>query len=149
MKLKMGTTTKEETPLATQQKQTGRRVHQDGNAWFTLENESQFAIRVTHREQTGWVGMTINWDPMEPFAWTRFERDVRPDGLNTTWGEGTPDQAFRTLCYSMVRDQRVKDAKKGNQEEKKRAARTLLREFMQEFPMDLSEELNPAGVGPE
>ena len=144
MKLNMGTTTKEETPLATQQKQAERRVHQDGNARFTLENESQFVIRVTHREQTGWVGMNIDWDPMKPFAWTRSERDVTPDGLTAMWGEGTPDQAFKTLCHSMVRDQRVEDAKKGDQEEKKRAARTVLREFMQEFPMDLSGEMNPA-----
>ena len=48
----------------------------------------------------------------------------------------TPDESLLALCDSMLAKQRREDARRVNPEERKRAARTVLAEFVEDLPLE-------------
>ena len=104
---------------------------------FILKPLSDSVVRVTHRDQTGHFGYNLNWEPSRPYTQTRYEGSVDDDGIERMglFSYSTPDAALNALCDSMLRDQQKEDARRVNPEERQRAARQVLAEFMDELPV--------------
>jgi len=106
------------------------------DAVFILDPLSESVVRVTHRDQTGYFGFNRKWDPTSPYALAYGEYSVHSDGIDggVILAYSSPDAALKALCDSMLRDQRKEDARRINPEERKRAARQVLAEFLDELP---------------
>ena len=117
------------------QLQERRRYYHEG-AEFILEPLSDSVVRVTHREQTGYFGFNRKWDPSRPYTRCRIEAVVRSDGIDgsSIVSYSTPDDALDDLCHAMLDDQRVEDSRRINPEQRKRAARKVLEEFLEDLP---------------
>ena len=104
-------------------------------AVFILEALSESVVRVTHRDQVGYFGFNKNWDPSSPYTHTDYRGFVSDDGIEgmTVFSYFSPDAALKSLCDSMLRHQRKEDARRTNPEERKRAARKMLGEFLDEL----------------
>ena len=113
-----------------------KRNYNHQGAEFILEPLSDSVVRVTHREQTGYFGFNRKWDPSRPYTWTGIEYLVHNDGIDgmATFMYPTPDAALGALCDSMLADQRKEDSRRINPEQRKRAARKVLGEFLEEIP---------------
>ena len=121
--------------------------YNNGQAEFILRSITESLIRVTHRDQVGYIGVNQNWDVGKPYTWTFMdrtsgpsradmeERYARPDGIHgNPFGESTPEEALTLLCNLQLVIQRKEDSQRINPEERKRAARKVLREFLGELP---------------
>ena len=120
--------------------------HSVGQAEFILQHMSDSLVRVTHRDQVGYIGINQNWDVGEPYSWTfmeggtgpggeGIEMTAKPDGIHgSPFGEPTPEQALSLLCDVLLNMQRKEDSQRVNPEERKQAARKVLREFLDELP---------------
>ena len=112
-----------------------RRHCNNGEAEFILEPLSPSLVQVTHRGQVGWFGINLDWDADFPYGCATYENLIRQDGIS---GRGvtssTPDDALETLCRLMLAHQRRGDSQRVNPEERREAARRVLREFLEELP---------------
>lgn len=106
------------------------------DAVFILNPLSESVVRVTHRDQTGYFGFNRKWDPTSPYTLAYSEYSVHSDGIDggVIFSYSSPDAALKALCDSMLSDQRKEDARRTNPEERKRAARQVLAEFLDELP---------------
>ena len=110
------------------------RHYNHGGYEFILEPLSDSLVRVTHRDQTGYLGIIMNWDAGKPYAVTRLEDAASEDGVDDMSGFATPEAALTALCNVLLHFQRIEDSKRINPEERKQAARKVLREFLDELP---------------
>lgn len=115
----------------------GKRHYVHEGEVFILESLSDSVVRVTHREQTGYFGFNRNWEPSRPYATSNSDYNVKGNGIDgaVIFSYASPDAALKALCESMLRVQRREDARQINPEERKRAARRVLGEFMDEIPV--------------
>ena len=100
-----------------------------------LEPLSDSVVRVTHRDQVSYFGFNRKWEPSEPYTWAAYEGYVYADGIDgsPSLTYRTPDGALRALCPLILKAQRREDARRINPKERKRAARQVLAEFMNEL----------------
>ena len=111
------------------------RHYNNGEAEFILEPVNDFVVRVTHHNQVGWIGISVDWDPQEPYTYTTFSSRLKDDGIDPIGLQfATPDAALKYLCQRLLRQQRKEDSRSVNFEERKDAARKVLREFLNELP---------------
>ena len=105
-------------------------------AVFILDPLSESVVRVTHRDQVGYFGFNRKWDPSKPYTHSDYKGLVNDDGIEgmPIFSYSSPDAALKSLCDSMLRDQRKEDARRTNPEERKRAARRVLGEFLEDLP---------------
>ena len=120
--------------------------HNNGQAEFILQPVSESLVRVTHRDQVGYIEIDQNWDVAAPYSWTFRDRTARPgdvgmqrfakpDGIHRNpFGEPTPEAALKVLCNILLDMQRKEDSKRINPEERKQSARKVLGEFLDELP---------------
>ena len=113
-----------------------KRHYNNGDAEFILEPLSDAVIKVTHREQTGYFGIKRDWEAARPYTWITWESGVHEDGLSASFSYSypTPEFALEDLCRVMLREQGKRDSKRINPEQRKEAARQVLREFLEELP---------------
>ena len=112
-----------------------KRHYNDGNGEFILEPLSDSLVKVTHRDQVGYFGITKEWDAARPYAQSTTEFMVDVDGISDViWGYPIPGGALKELCGLMLTAQRRKDSERINPEERKKAARQVLKEFLEELP---------------
>ena len=106
------------------------------DAVFILEPLSESVVKVTHRDQTGYFGFNRKWNPSRPYTTTNSDYAVNDEGIDgmAFFSYSSPDASLKALCDSMLRDQRREDARRINPEERKRAARRVLGEFLEELP---------------
>ena len=111
------------------------RHYNNGEAEFILEPVNDSVVKVTHRGQVGWIGISLDWDPQRPYTSTTFSHRLKEDGIERIGSEyATPDDALKSLCRWLLRQQRREDSRRVNLEERKKAARRVLREFLDELP---------------
>ena len=111
------------------------RHYNSGEAEFILEPVNDSVVKVTHRSQVGWIGISLDWDPQQPYTYTTFSHRLKEDGIERIGSEyATPDDALKSLCWWLLRQQRREDSRSVNFEERKNAARRVLREFLEELP---------------
>ena len=105
-------------------------------AEFILDPLSDSVVRVTHREQTGYFEFNREWDPSRPYTQAMIDYLVHSDGIDGSiiLSYSTPDAALDDLCDAMLADQLMEDSRRINPEQRKRAARKVLGEFLQEIP---------------
>ena len=112
-----------------------RRHYNNGNAEFILEPVNEAVVKVTHRDQVGWIGISLDWDAERPYTSTTISSQLRDAGIS---GLGlhhdTPDAALRFLCGTLLNQQSKVDSQRINPEERKAAAKRVLREFLNELP---------------
>ena len=113
-----------------------RRHHDHGDEKFLLKAVSESVVRVSHRDQTGYIGIGREWkDPERPYASTRREDDVCDEGIGgIAVGYRTPAAALDTLCGEMLVDQRMEDVRQASAEQWQGTANRVLREFLEELP---------------
>ena len=115
--------------------QMKRRHYNNGEAEFIMEPVNDAVVKVIHRDQTGWFGISRDWDPQQPYTETTVSSFIRDDGIG---GIGflyaSPDDALRALCTSLLNMQRKQDSRRVNPEARKAAAVRVLCEFMNEQP---------------
>ena len=105
-----------------------------GRIQVTLQRLSESLIKVTYRDQVGYLGLAKDFDAGKPFSCTWFERRVSEDGIDIGSNFSTPESALKDLCFIMLSDQRKEDSKRINPEERQQAARVVLGEFFDELP---------------
>ena len=125
----------EDFSTMTESNEKRQHVNEDGEI-FILESISDSVVRVTHREQTGYIGISQDRDSFRPYRNTMAESLVHTDGIG---GQGfpfaTPDEALRSLCDLMLADHRLEGTRRSNSQEGKQVARQVLAEFMDELPV--------------
>ena len=62
--------------------QVGLRHYNNGDAEFILEPVNEWVVKVTHRNQVGWIGVSVDWDPLEPYTYTTFSSRLKDDGID-------------------------------------------------------------------
>ena len=100
----------------------------------TLQRLSESLIKVTYRDQVGYLGLVKDFDAGRPYGWSVSESGVSEDGLAYAMHYSTPESALSDLCRIMLSDQRKEDSKRINPEERQQAARVVLKEFFDELP---------------
>ena len=111
------------------------RHYNNGDAEFILEPVNEWVVKVTHRNQVGWIGVSVDWDPQEPYTYTTFSSRLKDEGIDPIGLQfATPDAALNFLCQRQLSQQRKEDSRSVNFEERKDAARRVLREFLDELP---------------
>lgn len=113
-----------------------RRIYSYQDEEFILDPISNSVIRVTHGEQTGYFGLKKDWEAARPYTWISWESDAHEDGIaaDFSYSYPVPEMALEDLCRVLLREQRKQDDKRINPEERKEAARQVMREFLEEFP---------------
>ena len=112
-----------------------KRHYNNGDGEFILEPISDSLVKVTHRDQAGYFGINREWDVNNPYALTTSESLTSISGISgAIWGHPTPERALKSLCGLMLTDQRKKDSERINPEGRKKAARQVLKEFLEELP---------------
>ncbi len=115
--------------------QMSRRHYNNGEAEFILEAVNDSVVKVTHRDQVGWIGISRDWDAQRPYTHTTLASSIRDDGIEGfVFHHATPDDALRFLCKLLLDSQSKRDSQRVNPEERKTAARKVLREFLDEQP---------------
>ena len=110
-----------------------RRHYNHEGAEFILEPLSDSVVRVTHREQTGYFGVAKDWEAARPYTWTTLTSGAdEVDGGVVSYS--TPEAALDPLCGLLLNKQHKEDSKRINPEQRKRAARKVLGEFLEELP---------------
>lgn len=114
---------------------------------FILEPISEALVRVTFRQQQGYFGMALKWNPQKPYAWSTWSPKYttpNPEGLEMTFHRATsPDEALEQLCNQLLQDQQQADAASINPEQRKKAARQVLQDLLQELPQTGTTPLSP------
>ena len=105
-----------------------------GRAQVTLRRLSESLIKVTYRDQVGYLGLVKDFDAGKPYGWSATGSGVSEDGVAYGMHYSTPESALSDLCRIMLSDQRKEDSKRINPEERKEAARVVLGEFFDELP---------------
>ncbi len=54
--------------------------YNNGGAEFILEPVSPPVVKVTHRDQTGQIGINADWDALIPYSPTTLESQLKDDG---------------------------------------------------------------------
>ena len=115
--------------------QMGLRHYNNGDAEFILEPVNEWVVKVTHRNQVGWIGVSVDWDPQEPYTYTTSSSRLKDEGIDPIGLQfATPEAALNFLCWSQLRQQRKEDSRSVNFEERRDAAKRVLREFLDELP---------------
>ena len=98
-----------------------------------MEPLSDSVVRVTHREQTGYFGVAKDGEAARPYTWTTLTPDAdEVDGGVVSYS--TPESALDPLCDLLLNKQHNEDSRRINPEQRKRAARKVLGEFLEELP---------------
>ena len=112
-----------------------KRHYNNGEAEFMLDPVNDAVVRVTHRNQVGWIGISLDWDVQRPYTFTTSPAQISDDGLDgVVFRYSTPDEALKSLCTMLLDDQGREDSQRVNPEERKAAAKRVLREFLNEQP---------------
>ena len=56
--------------METERSEMKKRHYNNGDGEFILEPLSASLVKVTHREQTGYFGISKNWDVAQPYSYT-------------------------------------------------------------------------------
>lgn len=105
-----------------------------GQVQFVLQRLSESLIKVTYRDQVGYLGLVKDFDAGKPYGWSPTWSGVSENGIAYGMHYSTPESVLSDLCRIMLSDQRKEGSKRINPGERKQAARVVLREFFHELP---------------
>ena len=112
-----------------------KRHYNNGEAEFMLDPVNDAVVKVTHRNQVGWIGISLDWDVQRPYTFTTSSAEISDDGLDgVVFRYSTPDEALKFLCTMLLDYQGREDSRRVNPEERKASAKRVLREFLNEQP---------------
>ena len=57
------------------------RIYSDGTNDFILEPVNESVLKVTHRDQTGYIGINVEWDAASPYSWCTLPDSAQPSGV--------------------------------------------------------------------
>ena len=113
----------------------GTRKFSGGRHEFIPPPHNGSVIKVTHRDQAGWIGIAPNGDVRPSYSHTTLPSNVRDDGIDTaTASSATADEAFRFICAQLVTAQSKDDSRSVNPEERRPVGRHVLRRFLEGLP---------------
>lgn len=122
-----------------------RRLYTYKDVQVALEPVSESVVRVTYREQTGYIGLKRDWEADRPYTWISWEGDIHEDGISAGFSYTYPvlELALEDLCRRLLREQRKQDSQRVNPEERKKASRQIIGEFLEELPEAPVEDETP------
>ena len=122
-----------------------RRIYSYRDEQFILEPLYESVVRVTYREQTGYVGLNSDWEADRPYTWINWEGDFDEGGISAglSYSYPVPELALEDLCRVLLREQRKQDSQRINPEERKQAGRQVFKEFLEELPVAPVESVLP------
>lgn len=103
---------------------------------FFLQPISDSVVRVTHREQTWYLGLRADWDSSKPYTQTTSGDVVQKDSIGCRRSVHTcsnSEAALNDLCKTMLVQQREADARP-IKEDRQGSARRVMGEFLWEIP---------------
>ena len=110
---------------------TQRRVLIKGEEFF-LETISPSIVKVTHKEQVGWIGLSKDSDDNKAFAYQLWPLQAGEEGVGTSLTDAqTPRQALLNLAFRLTRRQERDDYLRINPKARKGLAEWELKEFME------------------
>ena len=59
-----------------------RRHYHNGEAEFRQEPVNDAVVKVTHQNQVGWTGFSLDWDGQRPYTSTTIPSQMRSDGID-------------------------------------------------------------------
>ena len=59
-----------------------KRHYNNGEAEFMLDPVNDAVVKVTHRNQVGWIGISLDWDVQRPYTFTTSPAEISDDGLD-------------------------------------------------------------------
>ena len=102
---------------------------------FFLEPLPPSVVRVEHRDQVGWFGISRNWDVNYPFAFQTWEPESYDAGVGNSMTEAsTPESALNSLIHHMTEAQRKLDSQRLNPQARRGMAQWLLHEYLEGLP---------------
>ena len=122
-----------------------KRLYTYKDVEFTLEPLSESVVRVNYQDQKGYVGLKRDWEADRPYTWINWEGDINDEGISAgfSYSYPIPELALEDLCSLLLREQRKQDAQRINPEERKKAARHVFMEFLEEMPEAPVEAASP------
>ena len=99
---------------------------------FFLETVSPSMVKVTHKEQVGWIGLSKDSDDNKAFAYQLWPLQTGEEGVGTSLTDAqTPRQALLNLAFRITRRQERDDYLRINPKARKGLAEWELKEFME------------------
>ena len=113
---------------------TRKRIIIDGEDFF-LEPLSPSVVRVEHRDQVGYFGISRDWDVNRPFAYQSSPLESLDEGIgNSMTATTTPRSALRCLAYHLTEAQKKEESQRINPEARKGMAQWQLHECLEGLP---------------
>ena len=79
-----------------------RRHYHYGEAEFMQEPVNDAVVKVTHQNQVGWTGISLDWDGKRPYTSTTIPSQMRSDGIDGTGFLYSTPNAPRAGCGRTV-----------------------------------------------
>ena len=83
-----------------------KRHYNNGEAEFMLDPVNDTVVKVTHRNQVGWIGISLDWDVQRPYTFTTSPAEISDDGVggfeSFVLRYSTPDEALKSLCTMLL-----------------------------------------------
>ena len=110
---------------------TQKRVFIKGEE-FLLETVSPSIVKVTYKEQVGWIGLSNNSDDNKAFAYQTWPLRAGEEAVGTSLTDAqTPRQALLDLAFRLTRRQERDEHLRINPKARKGLAEWELKEFME------------------
>ena len=80
-----------------------KRHYNNGEAEFMLDPVNDTVVKVTHRNQVGWIGISLDWDVQRPYTFTTSPAEISDDGVggfeSFVLRYSTPDEALKVPVH--------------------------------------------------
>ena len=77
-----------------------KRHYNNGEAEFMLDPVNDAVVKVTHRNQVGWIGISLDWDVQRPYTFTTSPAQISDDGLDgVVLRYSTPDESIEVPVH--------------------------------------------------
>ena len=110
---------------------TRKRVMINGKE-FLIEALSPSVVKVEHKEQVGWIGISKDCDVNSPFAFQFRETESLDEGVGTNiTASSTPRTALICMAFHLTQAQQKEESLRINPEARRGMARWQLHEYLE------------------
>ena len=113
---------------------TRKHVIIDGEDSF-LESLSPSVVKADHRDQVGWIGVSMECDADLAFAYQTWPLESLDEGVgSSTTLTSTPQSALRCLTHRLIEAQRKEESQRINPKARRGMSQWTLQEYLEGLP---------------